>query len=514
MFTSSHSARHLSIGVNPEIVDPVQCRGFPRCSQMAFFLPYSHRVYIRGGKEVMKKRGSLHRVVGSNDNLIRAVLGVVLGAALIIPGMASSSEITYLGKLRVGQGVVVTGPHLEREAVFWETCEISGPCFQYSVDVTEEASFMRVFLNPIDHFDLWGYRLRSPSGANFEMLKVDPTSELGHSHFNPQEWTYELPIPDPELGRWEILVVPLKVIDSAFRLRVQLDADPEPITSPQLPNLRIVPPFELTFAAPVQPLTLVDPLPYFNAGLPLEVAEKPLLSCMPEETASKQVTRCLRFSLGFGNFGEGPLDLRFNRDQVMGTMQQKIRGDETVYEGPEYELHESHHHFHNRDFGQTEVFRVVPTKRGRGKPNLVQVGKSIKESACLIDNLIADINSSLSAHKGAESGSCDVYGLSAEDPGAGRNSEGRMVLNEGWVDVYGWYLPEQYVGFDGLGDGDYVIRSSIDPDGKIIESDEGDNVGYTRIIVVGDSIEVRERGWGTSPWDPHKRLLPSNGWAL
>lgn len=460
----------------------------------------------------MKKRRSLDRMVGSKNNWIRAVLIVVLGAALIIPGMASSAEITYLGKLRVGKGVVVTGPHLARASVFWETCDLSGPCFEYSVDVTEEASFMRVFLDPTDHFDLWGYRLRSPSGANFELLKMDPTSELDQSHTTVQEWTYELPIPDPELGRWEILVVPLRVTDGAFRLRVQLDADPEPITSPQLPNLRIVPPFELTFAAPVQPLTLVDPLPYLNAGLPLEANKKPLLSCMAEETANDQVTRCLRFSLGFGNFGEGPLDLRFNRDQMTGTMQQHIRGDETAYEGPEYELHESHHHFHNRDFGQTEVFRVVPTKRG--KPDLVRAGKSIKESACLLDNLIADINSSHSAHKGAESGSCDVYGLSADDSGARRNSEGRMVLNEGWVDVYGWYLPEQYVGFDGLGDGEYVIRSSIDPDGKIIESDEEDNVGYTRIIVVGDSIEVRERGWGTSPWDPHKRLLPSSGWAL
>jgi hypothetical protein len=70
-------------------------------------------------------------------------------------------------------------------------------------------------------------------------------------------------------------------------------------------------------------------------------------------------------------------------------------------------------------------------------------------------------------------------------------------------------MEDTYVDFGSNGDGLYVLRSTADPDGGVLETDEDDNMGYSFIRVRGNDVEVLERGYGEGPWD-NQRILDSD----
>ena len=77
--------------------------------------------------------------------------------------------------------------------------------------------------------------------------------------------------------------------------------------------------------------------------------------------------------------------------------------------------------------------------------------------------------------------------------------------------MYRWQRPGQYVEFDGKGDGLYVIRSTVDAENAILETDETDNTSYALIKVVGRTVDIIERGRGMDPWDPEKIVYEGDG---
>lgn len=87
---------------------------------------------------------------------------------------------------------------------------------------------------------------------------------------------------------------------------------------------------------------------------------------------------------------------------------------------------------------------------------------------------------------------------------------GAMGLSAGWGDFYRWQRPGQYVDFTGVGDGTYVVRTTVDIRDNVLESDETDNSSYALIEVTGDEVEVLERGYGDSPFDPDRRIAHDN----
>ena len=88
-----------------------------------------------------------------------------------------------------------------------------------------------------------------------------------------------------------------------------------------------------------------------------------------------------------------------------------------------------------------------------------------------------------------------------------------LGLSTGWGDVYRWQRPGQFVDFDGQGDGYYVVQAIVDI-AHNVEGTQNDNVSYAYIHIVGDRIDIIERGLGTSPWDPNKRTVPVLGGPL
>ena len=144
-----------------------------------------------------------------------------------------------------------------------------------------------------------------------------------------------------------------------------------------------------------------------------------------------------------------------------------------------------------------ELLRVVDRRRGTLEPT----GEGRKASFCTLDLMIADF----------ERFKSQPPRYSNEDvcfrpP----NSDTTLVMGitPGWADVYTWDLPDQYVEFGDNGPDRYVVRAVVDGRNTIRETRDTDNVGYGYIEVSDDGVRLIERGIGTSPWDPRKKVLP------
>ena len=57
----------------------------------------------------------------------------------------------------------------------------------------------------------------------------------------------------------------------------------------------------------------------------------------------------------------------------------------------------------------------------------------------------------------------------------------KQGMSVGWTDEYNWFLPGQYVEVTGVPDGDYILDTTVDPTGRLVESDKTNNCGSVRI---------------------------------
>ena len=175
----------------------------------------------------------------------------------------------------------------------------------------------------------------------------------------------------------------------------------------------------------------------------------------------------------------------------------------------------THGHRHIAAFAAYELFAVTDASTGGAEStHLRSVGTAVKRGFCLTSEQVADWSSSTQ----------DPWWTSI--PG-GRYCLDDMSLARGWGDLYRYQRPGQYVPYDAVAapdgsmlPGRYVVRVTIDPTDRIVETDETDNVGYASIQVgpptgTGpQAVTICEQGLGTSPWDPGKRVLPDRSdWA-
>jgi hypothetical protein len=378
-------------------------------------------------------------------------------------------------------------------------------CRRYTIRVARGGGVLRVALDSSRRGECFAIELRDPAGARamsgfFPWFPYVCPEEIG----SPQIYTLELAVPDAARGTWEVRAIGADVGNWAYRLRALLE---RPSRRPQRGLLRpnVVPwlPTEFGFVAPASdsPGTAID---RHNPPGP------PGVSCHAEEAPD---TRCLRFSSGISNTGDGPLFLAFADDQAY---QHVYRADDTpgfygdneqdgAYTeraaGPA-EFHPAHEHRHFQAMVLYELFAVD----GR---RVTALGAGRKHGWCAFSQRFerwfdGRQDDQFASFPGGEH---DVYCDTA------------FTLERGWGDQYRWQRPGQYVPYDLAADpdgsmraGSYVLRVTADPERRLEETREDDNVAYALIRVVdapsGDRVVVCETGLGGGPWDRRKTVVP------
>ncbi|MEK6805027.1 MAG: lysyl oxidase family protein [Pseudomonadota bacterium] len=398
-----------------------------------------------------------------------------------------------------------------------ELCGVLAPCPEFELNIVGGARRLRVGIDTPERSDTFAIELINPSGTVV-------ATETNSNQFNS-----EAMVLDPVEGKWTIRIRPEDVTDASFRLRAKLESIlPEELPRapghlPLLPNLRTVPPLEFTFTAPANPLNGVYPPDTVNP--PLSVAGFSPISCTVDESAPPELgggnaKHCLRFTSGPMNLGPGIYDMRFRMIDdfiagtaklnpaealsriVVGPMEQVIYytddTTETVTAGT-YSFHPVHAHFHDDYVLSFELYKVTDYQRG----GLERAGEGTKSGFCPADQLFADW---FNFGQGYEVPGGDTAFGNCFSP-----TDGVIGLSVGWGDVYRWQRPGMFVEFDGQGNGRYVVRSFVDANNHVLETNDTDNVSYAYIEIQGENIDIIERGWGSDPWDPLKVVFDGTG---
>ena len=368
--------------------------------------------------------------------------------------------------------------------------------------VTEGGGRLRIALDLSNRDDCVELSLVDPSGITVAPMPGDYPVVCPHEGRSGQSFGIDVSADGAAAGRWRADVAVRDPRDLAARLRVTLeppDAEGVALDAPRLPDLVPWLPWEFGFVAPAS----ADPGTARDRD---NGPGDPAVSCHPEEEPDD--TRCLRFSAGVYNVGDGPMAVVFRDDAAY---QHVYRGDATprTYgddeaEGRFEELaagrgewHDFHQHRHLAEFVLYELFLV---RDAAG--TLARIDDGGKHGYCTFSQQVADWSSA------------------AQDPQyasfpQGPYCDAAMTLERGWGDLYRWQRPGQYLDYDRVAEPDgsmragrYLVRLTVDPAGHIAETDETNNVGYTLVEVVDgggpgqDTVTVCEQGSGSDPWDP------------
>ncbi len=462
---------------------------------------------------------------------IRAGL-VVLSAAFASSGWAHADHATASAKadFPVRETSHADGILAVDEAWFWDggtldgrvpdgaLCDLTAPCPVFAVEVADGGRRLRVGIDTPERLD------------TFVVEVFDPQGVLAGADSNANKFNSAVLVDAPAGGRWTVRVRPEAVTRASFRLRAKLESElPEErftggARRALLPNLRTVPPYEFTFVAPANPLNGLYPPDTINP--PLEVAGIAPLSCTADEMAPPSLggggaVDCLRFTSGPINLGPGIYDMRFSllEDALAGTAYLNLEellartvvgpklqavhfsdGSVEFIPAGTYSFHPVHFHFHDDYVLSFELYAVTDPEHGGG---LTPAGLGTKSGFCPADQLFGDWAD---------------FGQGYETPGGDSPLDncfspvgGVLGLSVGWGDVYRWQRPGMYVEFGGQPNGRYVVRSIVDAEHRVLETNDGDNVSYAYIEVQGRTIELLERGWGLDPWDPDKVVFDGPG---
>jgi len=223
---------------------------------------------------------------------------------------------------------------------------------------------------------------------------------------------------------------------------------------------------------------------YDNPGSIFGDTAQPGQSCFDSELDPQHPTRqCLRFDQVMRNSGNGPLELRFDRQigviQDEDVAQRVYRSNGTFYDLPagQVEFHPIHSHYHFKDFAQSVLWHADSA----GQPiGTAPAAVGDKVSFCVSDTDLID------------------FGLKGDDPLSypapdcldpkqtiGNTEFFWYGLSRGWADRYNWYLPGQMIDTAGLSDGRYVLFTTVDPTNKLLESNDANNCASLIVELTG-----------------------------
>jgi hypothetical protein len=214
-------------------------------------------------------------------------------------------------------------------------------------------------------------------------------------------------------------------------------------------------------------------------------------TCYETEVQEEGARLCLRFDQNFGNIGEGAMDLRFKLPHgqtppAANAYQRLYQSDGSTFQdrlAGQVEFHQAHGHYHFRSFGLSSLWRVdqagvpmdsQPVRRGnKSRPiggQLTRTGRKV--SFCMAD--IGIVNWASNSTGPRTYNAPDCLAPASSDADFDYFTQG---ITSGWMDVYDWYLPDQYMDVSGVPDGIYLLQTEADPDGLLVEADRSNNCG-------------------------------------
>jgi len=187
--------------------------------------------------------------------------------------------------------------------------------------------------------------------------------------------------------------------------------------------------------------------------------------------------RELWFSSSTANIGDGPLEMIGSYDAASGAIRavQRIAardgGPPEVREVGLFVYHESHEHWHFEDYFQLDI--IARGNAGSAGSIVATTGKMtfcIHDRLRLTPPLPGSPESEIYTECDAE-----VQGISV-----------------GWVDLYDADLPGQQISIEHLADGRYLLRLIADPDDRIMEKNEANNIFEMQVEITGTRVERLE----------------------
>jgi hypothetical protein len=436
-------------------------------------------------------------------------LAVLLALAVAAPFARAEAPPTAPLTLTLDQGRFWYGGQIANGDVPDPSmCDVDAPCPTFELKVPAGGYRLRVAYDTPSREDSFDLQVIAPDGT--------VTTESGSNVFDAEAF-----VDKPAAGTWKVRVIPKGATDALVRLRAKVESTPEPKpagSTPMLPNLKAVPPFEFGFVAPANPANAAYPPDTVNP--PLSVAGQQPMECTVDEMAPITLGgggaySCLRFTSGPINAGDGPFlkEFKFVSDlanQRMHTDGPYIRGDSRQIivdaDGKEwtrpagtYSFHMTHAHFHDDGILTYELFKVDGA-------TLTPAGNGTKSGFCPADQLMGQWRQ-FRQDKSGDFGDGDT----ATGNCYGAADNGLLSLTRGWGDVYRWQRPGQYVDWGNNTDGLYVVRATVDKSNTTLETNEDDNAAYAFIRVTGRRVDELERGQGMSPFDPNKIVFTGYG---
>lgn len=226
----------------------------------------------------------------------------------------------------------------------------------------------------------------------------------------------------------------------------------------------------ITFGILKGPAVLSPPKPQENLLLP-DLKLNPPQQLFIEESEKGKI---IHFSTGFINQGKGPLEIEGKPDEAAGRTKavQKILKKDGTSESRtlgEFILHPEHDHWHIEKYS---LFELWSLKGNREKDKLLATTEKL--SFCLWDEYEYDLKLENAPRERKYLGVCnnEIQGISV-----------------GWSDVYEADIAGQEVDISKIPDGSYMIRSVINLDKKIMESNYDNNEATVFVKIEGADIE-------------------------
>jgi hypothetical protein len=192
----------------------------------------------------------------------------------------------------------------------------------------------------------------------------------------------------------------------------------------------------------------------------------------------------LHFGQATPNIGQGPMEIVAGEDQGDGTrlVYQRVYNEPELLTYADYEsgtvtFHPEHNHTHFDDYAQFTILEALPDTTGDGIPEVGgEVTEGLKRSFCLADSDPYDLALPNAAQEPSFFGCVDQQRISV-----------------GWMDVYTPTTPGQQIDVGGLEPGDYWLQGAIDPENRLREVNENNNVGRV-LINIGGSVPTAPDG--------------------